>query len=187
MVLTDKITCPGNTWGMERSMEELLETIVHEYLGYIAPLAHLIEKITKSGQDGKQLNIQQLEDIVEEATSSTFNILPLHTLLSSLKDADIGDFGPSSSRLIHRIISQHTLPQLRDNMARSVTRLINDYLKKTESTEHINNALKAASNSICIELSHMKDLNSGFLPHPDLKVLWETFSCAEEFAELDLR
>lgn len=168
-------------------MEELIDTIVHEYIGYIAPLAHLIERITKSGQNGKQLTLQQLEDIVEEATSSTFNILPLHTLLSSLKDTDIAVFGPSSSRLIHRIITQNTLPQLRDNMARAVSRLINDYLEETESTEHINNALKAASNSICIELSRMKDLNSGSLPHPDLKVLWETFSCAEGFAELDLR
>ena len=167
-------------------MEELIEAIAQTYMEYTAPLIYLMEKVTESRQKGNTLSPAQLEDFVEEATSSTFNIFPLGTLLSSLKGIDMGKTGNPSSRFINQVINETALTLLRDNMARSTARLIKDYTTAISSGEDIDKALKRASHAICIELSRIKDLSSGILPHPDLRELWERFSCKDDFAALDL-
>jgi len=167
-------------------VEELIEAIAQTYIEYTAPLIYLMEKVTESRQKGNHLSPAQLDDFVEEATSSTFNIFSLRTLLSSLKDTDMGKAGNSSSRFINQFIKEPALTLLRDNMARSTASLIKDYAAAIGSGKDIDKALKRASHAICIELSRIKDLNRGILPHPDLEDLWERFSCKDDFAALDL-
>jgi hypothetical protein len=167
-------------------MEDFIEAVAQAYIEYSAPLVYLIEKITESSLTGSRLLPGQLEDYVDEASGSPFTIVPLHALLSSVKDADMGTSDPPSPQFVHRVINENVLVLLRDNMARAVSRLIRDYAHSGGAAQDIDAAVERASHAICIELSHLKDLNRGLLPHPDLKELWNWFSCTDDFAATDL-
>ena len=152
------------------------------YVEYTAPLAYLIEKISESTQTGKRLLPSQLEDYVAEASSASFTIIPLHVLLSSISNTYLGTFDPPSLQFVHRVINENVLVLLRDDMTRAVSRLIRDY--GSGSPQEIEVAVKRASRTICLELSRIRELNRGSLPHPDLKELWERFSCKEVYVSV---
>lgn len=161
-------------------MEELIDAIVQEYLVHIEPLAYLIEKVAEAGKAGMLLSAPDMEDLVEEASAAAFAIVPLHALLSSLRNTHLGNSDPPSFQFVRRVINENVLVLLRDNMARAVSRLIRDC--GNGSARDIDTAVKRASQTICVELARIKDLNRGFLPHPDLKELWDRFSCQELYS-----
>jgi len=167
-------------------VEELIDAIVHEYLVYIEPLVYLIEKAEDSVESGAELSKSDMEDLYEEASSSSFNIFPLHALLSSVKKSDMGKSDTPSSRFVHQVINENVLVLLKDNMAKAAARLIKECSSGNGSRKDISAAVKRASHAVCIELKRIKDLNRGFLPDADLKELWDRFSCGDAFAELDL-
>ena len=167
-------------------MDELIDAVAQAYIDYTAPLVYLIEKVTESRQKDTTLSTQKLEDFVEEATATTCTIIPLHALLSSVKNSDMGKAGEPGTRFIMEVISENLLVLLRDNMARAISRLMRDYNDAAGSPQAIDTSLSRASLAICTELSRIKRLNRGVLPHPDLKELWERFSCRDELATLNL-
>lgn len=167
-------------------MNELIDAVAQAYIDYTSPLVYLIEKVTESRQKGTILSLRQLEDFVEEATATTCTIIPLHALLSSVKDSDTGKAGDPTTRFIMEVIRENVLVMLRDNMTQAVSRLMRDYNDAAGSPQAIDTSLSRASHAICTELSRIKRLNRGFLPHPDLKELWERFSCRDDFAIPDL-
>lgn len=167
-------------------MEELLEAIAHTYLEYISPLMFLMEKISESRRLGNTLSTSQLENFVEEATTSTYTIIPLRALLSSLGSIDQGMIGNLSSRFISRIVHENVLVSLQNNMTTATTRLIKDHENASNRNKDMDRALERASRAICLELSRIRDLNGGFLPHPELKDLWENLSCTDRIQAVDL-
>jgi len=167
-------------------MEELIDAIVHEYLVYIAPLEYLIEKVGESRKAGIILSASDMEGLVEESSASTFNIFPLHSLLSSVKNTDMSKSDSPSLQFVNHVINENVLVMLKENMAKAASRLIRNCSAGNGSLEDIDAAVKHASHAICLELVRIKELNRGFLPHPDLKELWDKFSCQVEFATLNL-
>jgi len=167
-------------------VEELIDAIVHEYLVYIEPLVYLIEKVEESAKSGVELSKSDIEDLYEEASSSAYNIFPLRALLSSVKNTDMGKSDTPGLQFIHRVINENVLGILKDNMAKAAARLMKECSAGNGSPFKIAEAVKLASHAVCIELTRIKDLNSGFLPDADLKELWDRFSCGNEFAQLDL-
>jgi hypothetical protein len=167
-------------------MKGLIKAIAMAYVEYTAPLVYLIEKVTESNQKGATLSPQQMDDCVEEATAVTYTIIPLHALLSSIRNTEMGTSDPPSLQFVHSVINENVLVQLRNNMAQAVSRLIRDYNDAAGSPQAVDTSLSRASHAICTELSRIKRLNRGFLPHPDLKELWERFSCRDQFATLNL-
>ncbi len=163
-------------------MKGLIKAIAMAYVEYTAPLVYLIEKVTESSLIGATLSPQQLEDFVEEATATTCTIIPLHALLTSIRNTEMGTSDPPSLQFVHSVINENVLVQLRNNMAQAVSRLMRDYNDAAGSPQSIDTSLSRASHAICTELSRVKRLNRGFLPHPDLKELWERFSCRDDFA-----
>ncbi len=167
-------------------MKELIKAIAMAYVEYTAPLVYLIEKITESSLAGNRILPEQLEEFVDESSASTFTIFPQHALLSSVRDSDMGTSDPPSLQFVHHVIDENVLVLLRDNMARAVSRLIRNYENSGGDQQVIDAAVNRASRAICIELSRIRKLNRGLLPHPDLKELWDRYSCRDESAVLDL-
>ena len=170
----------------EHAVKEFIEAVTMAYVEYTAPLVNLIEKITESSLRDNRLLPGQLEDYLTEASASTFTIFPLHALLSSFRDTDMGTSDPPSLQFVHHVINENVLIHLRDNIALAASRLMRDYENSGGNQQDIDAAVNRASQAICIELSRIKDLNRGFMPHPDLKELWDRFSCQDDFAAPDL-
>lgn len=166
--------------------EELIEAVVQEYVGRLAPLAHLIGSVAEISQSGRGVPQEKMRDILDEVSSSGYAIFPVHSLLSSLKPMEAGALASPGMKFLQEIVSQDVIPSMHRHVAQAIEDIIREFSGSPGNREAREKSLVNASSVICMELSRLKQLHRGTLPHQDLIDLWEAFYCDEGFAIIDM-
>lgn len=157
--------------------EELIRAVAQEYVDRLVPLAHLVGAIAGTVESGRDVSQTEIRDILDEAGNPNCTVFPVHCLISSLKPYDAGSITPPDVKFFHQLISGDVIPSMHRSVAQAVDGIVSAFAASPVSPEARKQALKNASETICMELSRLKDLCQGTLPHPDLAGLWESFSC----------
>ncbi|HPA85023.1 MAG TPA: hypothetical protein PLJ30_09455 [Deltaproteobacteria bacterium] len=165
--------------------EELIQAVAQEYVERLILLAHLIDSATEINRSGRSVSREEMWDILDEADASGFAIYTVHSLLSSLKPMDAGPLASPGMRFLHEIVSQDVIPSMRRHVAQAIDAIVREFSDRPGSRDAREKALVNASSVICMELSRLKQLHPGALPHPELVEMWESFYCDEGFAVID--
>lgn len=166
--------------------EKLIQAVAQEYVDRLAPLAHLVGTVAKTVESGRDVSQAEIRDILDEAGNPNCTVFPVHCLISSLKPYDAGAITPPDMKFFHQLVSGDVIPSMHRSVARAVEGIVSGFAAFPASQGARRQALKNASETICMELSRLKQLCQGTLPHPDLANLWESFSCDESFPIIHL-
>ncbi len=158
---------------------ELVRAVAREYVDQLAPLAHLVGAITGIVESGRSVSQTEIRDILDEAGASSCTVFPVHSLISSLSPYDAGAITPPDMKFFHELFSGDVIPSMHRRVTRAVDGIVSGFTSSPPSPEARKRALKDASETICMELSRLKQLCQGELPDPDLAGLWKSFSCDE--------
>ena len=166
--------------------EELVRTVVQEYVDRLVPLAHLIGAIAEIDESGRNVSQTEIRDIIDETGASNCTVFPVHSLISSLNPYDAGTITPPDMKFFHELVSGDVIPSMHRRVARAVEGIVSAFTASPASPEARERALKNAAETICMELSRFKQLCQGTLPHPELAGLWKSFSCDERLSVIHM-
>jgi len=166
--------------------EELIRAVAQEYMDGLTPLAHLIDCLADVTSNDMDISRGELWDILDKMNVSAYAVFPVHALLSCLRPADAGPMAPPGMRFLHEILSREIIPTMHRRVEQATENLIGVFTDRRSSRKVREQAQIKSSAVICTELSRLKQLHQGTLPHPDLVEMWNSFFCDEVLTTRDV-